>query len=86
MTAEEFYRKRLIEQTPEGARKRLMKIVDISMPVQICKEFADHQNKKLIDKAENLMFKHFGFTEDGGIIAEEQLKIFEILEQLKKVK
>jgi len=42
------------------------------------------QNKDLIDKAEKLMLKHFGFTKDGGIIAKEQLKIFEIVEQLKE--
>ena len=47
---------------------------------------ADHQNKELINKAERLMLKYFGFTEDGGIIAEKQLKIFEIIEQLKKIK
>lgn len=44
--------------------------------------YLEHQNKELINKAEKLMLKHFGFTEDGGIIAEEQLKIFKILNKL----
>ena len=44
------------------------------------------QNKELVNKAEKLMLKYFGFTEDDSIIVEEQLKIFEIVEQLKKVK
>ena len=47
MNAKEFYRKRLIELTPEGITKRINKIVCIDKEVQICEEYHKYKVENL---------------------------------------
>jgi hypothetical protein len=43
MTAQEFYRKRLVELSPDGIMNKINQVVDITTQVQICEEY--HQYK-----------------------------------------
>jgi len=46
MTVQEFYRKRLVELSPDGIMNKINKVVDITTQVQICEEY--HQYKLII--------------------------------------
>ena len=48
MDAKEFYRKRLVELTPEGITKRINKIVDIEKQSQICEEYFQYKVRETL--------------------------------------
>ena len=53
MTAHEFYRKRLIELSPNGIMSKINQIVDITTQVQICEEY--HQYRLLLLTINNVI-------------------------------
>ena len=53
-TPKEFYRRRLIELTPDGIIKTINKVVNIDREVQICQEYAELVNKDMQDKINKL--------------------------------
>jgi|AntAceMinimDraft_17_1070374.scaffolds.fasta_scaffold360931_1 hypothetical protein len=53
MTAHEFYRKRLIELSPNGIMNKINQVVNITTQVQICEEY--HQYRLLLLTINNVI-------------------------------
>jgi len=53
MTAHEFYRKRLIELSPNGIMSKINQVVNITTQVQICEEY--HQYRLLLLTINNVI-------------------------------